>query len=96
MPWRASIVFGPQPLSFDRIGGIQPLLARYGAATAHTPEGNSRLPARAALLDAPMLAPERVRMGFFQQQWQACRIFSPTLARLFRICGTEAPFGLCY
>lgn len=40
--------------------------------------------------------PERVCRGFFQQLWHACRIFSLTLARLFRICGKEAWFGFCY
>jgi hypothetical protein len=40
--------------------------------------------------------PERIRIGFFQQQWHAARIFSLSLARLFTICGTEAWFGFCY
>jgi hypothetical protein len=37
----------------------------------------------------------RQTLGLFQQ-WQTCRIFSLILARLFKICGTQPSFALCY
>ena len=44
------------------------------------------LPAREAFIDRVRKQPQLFGVGYFQQRWQAGRIFSRTLTRVFRFC----------